>query len=269
MILFPNAKINLGLNVLSRRDDGFHNIESCFLPVKISDVLEFVETNQETSFYSSGISIPGESSENLCVKAWELLYKECKIPRVKIHLHKIIPIGAGLGGGSSDAAFMLKGLNEYFKLGLPDKKLESLAAQLGSDCAFFIRNKPTLATGRGEILESLSLNLDAFKIVLVNPGIHVSTAEAYSGLTPCIPGKRISDILNLPISKWQELLVNDFEKTVTVKHPKIKLIKEVLLKLGAVYSAMTGSGSTVFGIFEKVPENLESAFKDTFVWVQK
>lgn len=263
MISFPNAKINLGLNIISKREDGYHNIESIFYPVGCKDILEVIEST-ELLFQSSGIEIPGDSTQNLCLKAYNLLKKDFDIPPVTIHLHKVIPIGAGLGGGSSDAAFTLKVLNNLFQLNISNKKLETYARLLGSDCAFFIENKPVFAMEKGDVFEDINLTLDSFFIVLVNPNIHISTAEAYAGITVNNTFPSPIDIIKNPMPKWKGELKNDFELSIAKKYPEIESIKNKLYSLGALYSAMTGSGSTVFGIFDKLPEL--SFPKDYFVW---
>ncbi|MCG8697822.1 MAG: 4-(cytidine 5'-diphospho)-2-C-methyl-D-erythritol kinase [Bacteroidales bacterium] len=250
MVVFPNAKINLGLNITRKRDDGFHEIESIFLPVDICDILEFVETDK-TSFESTGIEIPGEPMDNLCVKAWMILHETYKIPPVKIHLHKKIPIGAGLGGGSADCAFMFKALNDHFQLSIPGIQLEEYSAKLGSDCPFFIKNKPAWVTGRGEKLSPIDIDLSNYKILLVNPNIHVSTKEAYSGIVPQKPMKSILDFVANSVDTWQNEVVNDFEVSVFNKYPAIEKIKNQMLEIGAKYASMSGSGSSVYGIFDK------------------
>ncbi|MBN2486031.1 MAG: 4-(cytidine 5'-diphospho)-2-C-methyl-D-erythritol kinase [Bacteroidales bacterium] len=267
MVLFPNAKINLGLHITDKRPDGFHNIETCFFPIGISDVLEFVVSDSDKAITYSGIAIPGNPLENLCIKAWKLLNEKYSLPAVSIHLHKCIPIGAGLGGGSSDAAFMLKGLNNYFKLGLETGELEHYASQLGSDCAFFIRNTASYATGRGEVLTPINLSLNGYKFVLVKPETHISTPEAYSMVKPKVPDISLAESLHLPVEKWMGTIKNDFEEGLFGKYPQIAAIKESLLASGAVYAAMSGSGSSVFGIFKNnIPENLRAKFKGLYYW---
>jgi 4-diphosphocytidyl-2-C-methyl-D-erythritol kinase len=265
MLNFPNAKINLGLHIVSKRDDGFHEIETVFYPVGLSDILEFVPNEEKMSFTSGGISIPGNPNDNLCMKAYLMLKDDFNISYADIHLHKIIPIGAGLGGGSSDGAFMLSMANEYFSLGLSNEKLKEYALQLGSDCAFFIENKPCLAKGRGEKLSPVEPGLSAYRIVLIYPRIHVSTADAYAGVKPQIPELPLEEIMKLPAEKWKDMLVNDFEKTVFQKFPVIKEIKQQLYNAGAVYAAMSGSGSAVYGLFKEKPEDLKM-FSEYFVW---
>jgi 4-diphosphocytidyl-2-C-methyl-D-erythritol kinase len=269
MILFPNAKINLGLHVLEKRADGFHNIETVFYPVAWEDMLEVLPDPSKASgvtFTSSGIAIPGNVQDNLCVKAYELISKDYPMPAVKAHLHKIIPIGAGLGGGSSDAAFFIKALNEIFELNLAWGELHHYAKQLGADCSFFITNRPVLAEGKGDQLESINVSLKGFHVAIVYPGIHVSTAEAYGGITPEKPEIALENLItDTPIEKWKEVLINDFEKTVFEKFPEIKTLKEKMYEAGAVYAAMSGSGSAVFGIFEKETD-VKKVFEGKLVW---
>lgn len=256
MVVFPNAKINLGLNVVAKRTDGFHDIVTCFYPVPVKDVLEIVETNgKKSSFRSSGIAIPGKEEENLCMKAYQLLKKDYQLPPVEIYLHKIIPIGAGLGGGSSDAAFTLEVLNEMFQLFLDGTILEEYASQLGSDCPFFIRNKPVMAFERGDVFGSVEVNLTGKKLLLIYPGVHVSTAEAYSRIKPEAPERSVKEILEqLPVDQWRSELKNDFETSVFQLYPEVASLKEKLYDAGAVYAGMSGSGSSVFGIFDEEQE---------------
>lgn len=255
MIVFPNCKINLGLHILNKREDGFHNLETVFYPLPLKDALETIPaSDSETEFTGTGLAVDGNPADNLCVKAYHLLKKDFpQLPAIKIHLHKAIPMGAGLGGGSADAAFMLKMLNEKFKLHLTTSILIDYALQLGSDCPFFIINKLCFATGRGEKLEEINLDLSAYKIVLINPGIHINTGWAFSNISPALPEKSLKEIIQQPIHTWKEELKNDFETPVFAAHPAIKEIKEALYAQGAVYAAMSGSGSTVFGIFQQDP----------------
>jgi 4-diphosphocytidyl-2-C-methyl-D-erythritol kinase len=273
MITFPNAKINIGLNIIEKRPDGYHNLESVFYPVQLTDALEVVENKDVTAervvFTSSGISIPGNSSDNLCYKAYYLIANDYALPAVKIHLHKHIPIGAGLGGGSADAAFFIKFLNEQFELGISWGEMHHYARQLGSDCSFFITNRPVFAEGRGDAYESIQLDLSAYYIALVYPSIAVNTGEAYNRVIPAKPLRSLEeDIVTLPIEQWKEYIHNDFETSVFAAHPEIKQVKEKLYLQGAVYAAMTGSGSTVFGLFKK-ETNLKMIFPDAFVWEGK
>ena len=250
MITFPNCKINLGLNILKKREDGFHDLETVFLPVTLCDALEILSSKKETELTVTGISA-GKVEDNLCLKAFHLLKKDYPLlPEVQIHLHKIIPAGAGLGGGSADAAFTLQLLNKKFQLDIPRNKIFGYALQLGSDCPFFLINKPAFATGRGEQLENVNLSISGYKIALVNAGIHISTADAFKNIKPGIPAKRIKEISQQPIETWKESLKNDFEKYVFEKFPQIKKIKEDLYNAGADYASMSGSGSTVFGLFK-------------------
>ncbi|MEQ6166694.1 4-(cytidine 5'-diphospho)-2-C-methyl-D-erythritol kinase [Ekhidna sp. MALMAid0563] len=249
MITFPNAKINLGLNIVSNREDGYHNIESCFYPIPWRDSLEVIEA-ASFAFYSYGLDIPGDTSSNLCVKAYELLKADFDIPPIEIHLLKNIPMGAGLGGGSADGAFTLKMLNDIFSLNLTDSQLENYALQLGSDCPFFIKNKPAIARGRGEQLKVIDLDLSGYHIAIHNPGIHISTKEAYAGVKPEQPELHVSEIIQKPISEWKDTLSNDFESSIFPNHPEIEQLKKEMYEAGAIYASMTGSGSTVFGVFE-------------------
>ena len=255
MITFPNAKINLGLNIVRKREDGYHDIESCFYPIPWHDSLEILEA-ASFSFRSYGLEIPGDASSNLCVKAYQLLMEEFDLPPVAIHLLKQIPMGAGMGGGSVDGAFTLLQLNQLFELGLGTQKLENYALQLGSDCPFFIRNSPCIATGRGEQLVEINLNLGGYYLALYNPGIHISTREAYAGVSPELPSRSIGDILKRPLNEWKEALINDFENAIFPNHPSIEALKNYMYAAGALYASMTGSGSTVYGIFqEKTTDN--------------
>jgi 4-diphosphocytidyl-2-C-methyl-D-erythritol kinase len=273
MITFPNAKINIGLNIIEKRDDGFHTIESCFYPVGLCDALEVVENKDEGAeriiFTSSGIEIPGDVNDNLCYYAYHLVAADYPLPNVKVHLHKHIPIGAGLGGGSADAAFFIRLLNDTFELGISWGEMHHYARQLGSDCSFFISNKPAFAEGRGDVYESMQLDLSSYYIALIYPNIHINTAKAYSGVKPKQPVRSLeNDLLNLPVDQWKECIHNDFEDSIFPQFPEIKNIKEKLYSEGAVYAAMSGSGSTVFGIFKKETD-LKLKFPDAFVWEGK
>lgn len=249
MISFPNAKINIGLNIVEKRADGFHNIESIFYPVlDIYDVLEVVKSD-ELVFNSTGITIPGDEKNNLCLKAYYLIKKDFGISPVQIHLHKVIPIGAGLGGGSSDAAFMLKTLNQLFELQLSNEQLITYAKHLGSDCAFFIENKPVYAFNKGDEFEAIQLDLSAYELKIEYPEIHIGTAEAYSGVHPQKSTIDLKQAIKQPIDNWKEKIRNDFEKSIFQNHPKIEALKNKMYQNGAVYAAMTGSGSAVYGIF--------------------
>jgi 4-diphosphocytidyl-2-C-methyl-D-erythritol kinase len=264
MVVFPPCKINLGLNVISKRPDGFHNIETCFYPLSLTDILEAIPA-PAFSFSQTGLSLGGNGSDNLCVQAYQLLSRDYVIPPVALHLHKVIPAGAGLGGGSSDAAYTLRLLNDLFKLGISNATLHYYAVRLGSDCAFFLQNGPMLGQGKGEMLTPLSLSLKGYTIILVKPEVHIATAEAYRAVTPRAPEKAIDDVLQLDIGQWKNSLVNDFEVSVFQKYPEIKKIKDTLYEQGAVYAAMSGSGSAVYGIFDQ-PRDLTSSFTEYFCW---
>lgn len=258
MICFPNAKINLGLNIVSKREDAYHNIETVFYPIPLCDVLEIVPSpDGQTKFISTGIPVDGEPESNLVMKAYRLFTSSLSPEEQKtkneidIFLRKNIPFGAGLGGGSADAAYMLKLANEYFETKLPNEELEKLASQIGADCPFFIRNKPVFAEGIGNIFTPVDLSLRDYSLVLVKPDIHVSTKEAYSMVKPKPAKQSVRDIVRLPVGQWQNLLVNDFEESVFSLYPAIREIKEELYRQGALYASMSGSGSSVFGIFDK------------------
>lgn len=266
MIVFPNAKINLGLNIINKRADGFHNIETVFYPVPLTDVLEIIPNEtSELEFSNFGIEIPGNTANNLCIKAYNALRADFDLPPVKIILHKNIPMGAGMGGGSSDGAFTLIVLNKMFELGLTEVQLERYASNLGSDCAFFIKNKPALGTEKGNVLEDIAVNLQGLYLVIVKPDVHIGTAEAYAGVTPKIPELSLKEITSLPVNQWKGLIKNDFEESIFPKHAEIKGIKDKLYKNGALYASMTGSGAAVFGIFEQ-EVNLKNLFNGLFYW---
>jgi 4-diphosphocytidyl-2-C-methyl-D-erythritol kinase len=267
MISFPPCKINLGLNIVAKRPDGFHAIETCFYPIPWTDILEII-ISDKLEFTQTGLSIPGRSEDNLCLRAYEILKKDFDLKPVKIHLHKVIPTGAGLGGGSSDAAHMLRLLNAIFALGLTTDQLRKYAAKLGSDCAFFVEDKPMIGTGRGEVLSEVSLSLNEKFIVLIKPDLHVSTAEAYAGVEPRPAAHAVQDISEGGLLNWKEFLKNDFEDSVFKKYPVIKEIKEKLYLDGALYASMSGSGSSVYGIFEK-PVDLMNEFSDCMYWSGK
>ena len=242
--------------MIRKRSDGFHDLESVFYPLHFNDALEIIQTTDKTeltvNFTFSGLTIDGKTEKNLCVRAYELLKKDFpQLSALLIHLHKTIPAGAGLGGGSSDGAFTLKLLNQKFDLGLSSGKLLEYALQLGSDCPFFIFNKPSVATGRGELLESILMDLSAYKFVIIYPGIHISTEWAFAQLAHVSDTLKVSDTIRRSIETWKKELKNDFEEPVFNQYPEIKMIKEKLYSEGAIYASMSGSGSTVYGIFEK------------------
>jgi 4-diphosphocytidyl-2-C-methyl-D-erythritol kinase len=258
MILFPPAKINLGLHILFKRNDGYHELESVMYPIPFTDILEILPS-EKFEFKQTGLTIDGDINNNLCVKAYQLMNEIYNIPPVYIHLRKIIPMGGGLGGGSSDGSFILTALNTLFYLNISVSKLEELASQLGSDCPFFIQHTPQITKGRGEILNPITLNLEGYYLKLINIGVHVGTKEAYNGAKFSTSSKSVSEIITQPISTWKNELVNDFETTVFAIYPELQVVKKELYEEGAIYASMTGSGSTLFGIFEKEPEKKFSA----------
>ena len=259
MILYPPAKINLGLNILRKREDGYHDIDSCMVEIPFADILE-VTMSDSFEFLQTGIEISGGGT-NLCEKAYQLLQNEFEIGPVRIHLRKQIPIGAGLGGGSADATYTLLALNHLFDLQLSIQKLKELSSELGSDCPFFVEGLPQIAQGKGEILAPVELDLSDLYLVLLNPGIHVGTKEAYDGVSVGVNTVTIEEILQKPFEQWKELLKNDFETSVFQRHPEIQTLKESLYQSGAIYAAMSGSGSSVFGLFTN--EDAAMNFKTT------
>ena len=269
MLLFPNAKINLGLSVTEKRPDGYHNLQTVFYPIGLSDILEFVEDPKQSGGHCSltitGIGVEGDPANNICCKAYRLLHEDYDLPAISAHLHKIIPVGAGLGGGSADAAFMLLGINGLFDLSIKVEKLEEYASRLGSDCPFFIRNHPVSASERGNKFMDLQLSLDDYYLALICPPVHVSTAEAYSLVKPSVPDKTPEMIVHLPLKDWKKELKNDFEKSIFNLYPEIAMIKDKLYSMGALYASMSGSGSSVFGIFDERP-SLSQGFPDCFQW---
>ncbi len=270
MIKFPNAKINLGLNIVSRRPDGYHNIETVFYPIALTDIVEVVKAKgDESTLTTSGRDVNCPAEKNLVMKAYRSLEKEFKLPPVDIYLHKNIPDGAGLGGGSSDAASVLLILNEMFALNLTKEELATRAARIGADCAFFVYNTPMIATGIGDILSPIEVQLKGKTLLLVKPNVSVPTAEAYSRVTPAASEVELTDILSNPVNKWKDYLKNDFEPSVFAHHPSLALIKEKIYTLGAEYASMSGSGSSIFGIFESanMAENAKSAFTEMDAYV--
>jgi 4-diphosphocytidyl-2-C-methyl-D-erythritol kinase len=259
MITFPTCKINLGLHILFKRTDGYHELETAMLELPITDVLEIL-TDEDSRFFSSGLPIP--KGENICQTAEKMLRVDYFLPKTSTYLHKNIPLGGGLAGGSSDAVFFLKLINEKFELNISSKKLHEYAAQLGSDCAFFVNGGMQICTVRGEITQPIQNFLKGYFIVLINLGIHVSTKEAFSNVKPKKERESIASIIELPIKKWKDVLKNDFEESVFPLYPVLNELKEKLYKSGAVYASMSGSGSTMYGIFKKeltlnidIPEN--------------
>ena len=273
MITFPIAKINLGLNVVEKRPDGYHNLQTVFYPVPIQDVLEVqvmdeaFPSSYDCDLKVTNINIDGDEQRNLVVRAYQLLKKDFPtLPRIHTHLWKGIPTQAGMGGGSSDCAYMMLLLNRQFHLGLTDEQLISYAAQLGADCAFFILSKPCYAEGIGEKLQPIEVSLSGYYIAVVRPDIPVSTKEAFSLIHPHYPAQNCRETVMKPVETWRETLVNDFEESVVALHPEIGAIKEQLYDMGATYAAMTGSGSALFGLFREQPDSLSQAFPDMFTF---
>lgn len=268
MITFPNAKINLGLNIIEKRPDGYHNLETIFYPINLQDALEVTRrenNDKEYTLHISGAPLEGEPEDNLVVKAYKLLKKDYPgLLPVDIHMYKHIPAGAGLGGGSSDAACMIKLLNDKFSLGLSTERMEEYAVKLGADCAFFIRNKPVFATGIGNLFEPVELSLKGYHIILIKPDIFVSTRDAFAEIKPVRPAVSLKEIVKQPMETWKNSMKNDFEDSVFKKFPEIAAIKDELYDLGTVYAAMSGSGSSVYGIFKAPIENVEDKFCGCF-----
>ncbi len=274
MLLFPNAKINIGLSVLSKRPDGFHAIETFMYPIPLCDIITINSSKNndnkgKVTFSCTGFKIDGEPKENLILKAYNLLNLDFNLPPTEIHLHKSIPFGAGLGGGSADCAFTLSALNQLYQLKLSDSKLETYASRLGSDCPFFIKNKPAMAKGRGELIEPKPFSLSSYYLAIVIPPIPISTKEAYDKVVPGEPEYRIEDFLNHSLEKWKNCIVNDFETSVFAHQPEIKKIKELLYVSGAIYASLSGSGSASFGIYRNVPVLRNLFPKDYFIWYSK
>lgn len=271
MLFFPNAKINLGLQILRKRADGFHDIASLFYPIDWQDVLEILPLEAgDTSFQSTGITIPDDGKENLCMRAYKLIQVDYQIPAVLMHLHKNIPIGAGMGGGSADASFVLTGLNKIFDLQIPTDTLLAYASRLGSDCAFFIENKAQLAQGRGELLTPEAPNLSGTHLLVVYPNLHITTAEAYQGVSPRLPVLPLDEAMHLPKEDWEKYIHNDFEDSLFKKYPTLPAIKAKLYEKGAFYASMTGSGSAIFGLFEaEVGKAMVSEFENYTTWKGK
>ena len=272
MVTFPNAKINLGLDVVARRPDGYHNLETVFYPIPLCDILEITPAEEpdapEYTFTMYNAMFDGDDNDNLVVRAYKTLAADHKLPKVQMSLYKNIPTGAGLGGGSADAAFALKMINSMAGLELSNEKLEEYAATIGADCAFFIKNEPAYATGIGNILTPTSCDISGYTLVLVKPDIHISTKDAYALVTPAAAETPLTDIVSHPVDEWRGVMKNDFEKSVFAKHPSMEKIKEKLYAMGAVYASMSGSGSSFFGIFkeEQELENIKKEFPGMFCW---
>ncbi|WP_163716593.1 4-(cytidine 5'-diphospho)-2-C-methyl-D-erythritol kinase [Mangrovibacterium lignilyticum] len=263
MITYPIAKINIGLLITEKRPDGFHNLETIFYPIQMQDVLEVVEAD-EFEFSMSGLALDGDPNENLVVKAYQLIKNDYPIPEVRVHLHKNIPSGAGLGGGSSDATSMLLLLNELFSLKISQDKLMEYALQLGSDCPFFLNARPVFATGRGEIMQDVSVELKEYFLILVKPPVHVSTALAYQAITPHKARLSLKGLVSFSVGKWKGNILNHFEKFVFHEYPEVAEIKKTLYDQGAAFALMSGSGSAVFGLFRSEKRGIENFFPDDY-----
>ena len=271
MVVFPNAKINIGLNILRKREDGYHELETLFYPIGLKDALEYVVNGKDqVNFYNSGIDLEIHPEQNIVLKAYRMLQEEHSLPGLDIHLHKVIPSGAGLGGGSADAAFLMKSLNEHFDLGISPFQLKNLAGRLGADCAFFLENMPAYATGTGDQIDPISLTLNGYHLLLVKPSFGVNTKEAYSGVVPQEYPFNFNEIISNGIREWGSSIKNDFEKTLFVKFPELGLLKEKLSGLGAIYASMSGSGSSVYAIFDKKPNiGILDFPPDYFIWQEE
>lgn len=278
MLTFPCAKINLGLNITSKREDGYHNLETIFYPVPLTDALEVklmhddFPSDEPCDLKITGSAVDCDEKNNLVVKAYTLLAQDFKLPRVHTHLVKRIPMQAGLGGGSADGAFMIRLLDERFRLNMGIAEMERYASRLGSDCAFFITTEPSFGTGRGEVLEPVNIaeqNLQGYYIAIVKPAIAVSTREAFKQIICRQPEHCCRDIVRQPVETWKTVLTNDFEEPAFEQHPELADIKQRLYDLGAVYAQMSGSGSAFFGLFRTEPQQLKSNFPDCYTFTTK
>ena len=270
MLLNPPAKINLGLFITEKRPDGYHNLETVFYPIPVMDTLEVKELGFETlpyRFQQVGRKIEGNQEDNLVVRTYMMLKEEFNLPPVDIYLDKHIPMGAGLGGGSSDAAYMMRALNEIFGLRLTDEEMKKRISKIGADCAFFINEQPAFATGIGDVLEPIALSLKNYYLILVKPDVHISTREAYAGVTPRKSGFDLREMVNLPVKEWKKFVSNDFETSLFPRYPQLSAIKETFYDMGAVYAAMSGSGSCMYGLFKRpVVGDVKKIFSDCFVY---
>lgn len=268
MIFFSPAKINLGLQILERRADGFHNLRSIMYPIGLCDIIEINQQAVEgvpLQFTQSGIHLESDQEKNLCFTAWELMASETEIPNAAIHLHKQIPVGAGLGGGSSNASTILMGLNLMAGSPVSYERVAEMAERLGSDCPFFLQKDPMLMEGRGERLSRVKISLHQYFLVILFPHIHISTASAYATVTPAIPEHHLGRLIEAPVNSWRRLIINDFEKSIFLKHPLLEELKRALYNEGALYASMSGSGSSLFGIFQTPPE-LPDGIQRYVVW---
>jgi len=269
MILFPNAKVNIGLNILYKREDGFHELETLMYPIPLTDILTINKSANKINkinFTTTGLHIDGLPEDNLIYKAYKILDSKFNLPALDIHLHKSIPFGAGLGGGSADCAFAISGINKLCQLNLPTNTMETIAAELGSDCPFFIQNQPAIAKGRGELLESFKLDLTKFTFVVIIPPIPINTKNAYRFVKPFVPDESLKMSLLSNLENWKNVVYNNFEDSVFPQYPEIQGIKKTLYENGAFYAALSGSGSAVFGIFQN-KIMLKNLFPSTyFLW---
>lgn len=270
MLTYSNAKINIGLNIVEKRNDGFHNIETIFFPIGMRDAIEIADSKAHTpyTFSASGIPINIDAKDNIVVKAYELIRSKHNFPAQDIHLHKNIPFGAGLGGGSANAAYMIKLLNKKFSLGMSGKEMENEVKKLGSDCAFFIENKPAFADEKGDRLKPIEIDLSGYHILLIKPNIHISTPEAYANIIPKQPKTSLKVLIRQPIETWRSTIKNDFEESIFPNHPLLAEIKNELYEQGAIYAAMSGSGSSMFGLFKNEP-NILLQWKKHFFWTEE
>ena len=269
MIAFPGCKINLGLNITQKLSNGYHALESIFVPVPLSDVLEIVENpnSAKSQFNYSGLTIPGNPTNNLINKAFDLLSQHYRLNPIQVQLHKIVPMGAGLGGGSADASAMLLMLNDLFELNIRQNELLDHAKSLGADCPFFIINKPALVTGVGENIDPLDPDLGGKKVLIVYPEIHINTSEAFQNIKPEVPAESLRSIIqDYPIEEWKDHIKNDFEDYVFISHPQIAEIKKQMYEMGAIYASLSGSGSAVYGIFNETTERNRDIFKNYFTY---
>ncbi|MGZ2370877.1 4-(cytidine 5'-diphospho)-2-C-methyl-D-erythritol kinase [Ancylomarina sp. YFZ004] len=267
MLTYSNAKINIGLNIVEKRSDGFHNIETVFFPINMRDAIEIADSkgNSPYTFSASGIPINIEAKDNIVVKAYELIKAKYNFPAQDIHLHKKIPFGAGLGGGSANAAYMIKLLNQKFKLGMSIEEMEDEVKKLGSDCAFFIKNEPAFAVEKGDKLSSIDLDLSGYHILLIKPDVHISTPEAYANIKAQKQEISLEELIKQPIETWKSSIKNDFENSIFPKHSLLAIIKEELYEEGAIYAAMSGSGSSMFGLFKNEP-NILPQWEKHYCW---
>ena len=270
MLTYSNAKINIGLNIVEKRDDGFHNIETVFFPINMRDAIEIADSKENSpyTFSASGIPINIDAKDNIVVKAYELIRAKYSFPAQDIHLHKNIPFGAGLGGGSANAAYMIKLLNQKFNIGMSTEEMEGEVKKLGSDCAFFIKNKPAFAIEKGDKMNSIDLDLSGYHILLIKPDVHISTPEAYANIKPYKPETSLKELIKQPIENWKSIIKNDFEDSIFPKHPLLAEIKNELYDQGAIYAAMSGSGSSMFGLFKDEP-NILPQWKKYFCWKEQ